>query len=301
MYKREDVEMKNDSRNVLDRWIITRLSQVHNEVVKGVEGYELDKALKSIPLFVDDLSTWYLRRSRDRMKNTDADSIAALSTLRFVIFSFSKIVAPFMPFIAEDLYQGVKTNTDEKSVHLTSWPERIESIGSKIKHMIVKDTVIDDMEKVREIVSLGLEARGAAGIKVKQPLAMLAVNDPENLFSDEQYASLVRDEVNVKTVVSESHRDVPVWLDVNITPELKEEGDYREFLRAVQDTRKQKGLVPKDTPTLIVSCTETEKEFLEKFKSELMRAASLSGIEYAELEGEEIVIGDKKMIISFRM
>ena len=301
MYKREDVEMKNDSRNVLDRWIITRLSQVHSEVVKGIEGYELDKALKSIPLFVDDLSTWYLRRSRDRMKNTDTDSIAALSTLRFVIFSFSQIVAPFMPFIAEDLYQGVKTDTDEKSVHLTSWPERIESIGSRIKHMIVKNTVISDMEKVREIVSLGLEARGAVGIKVKQPLSMLAVNDPENLFSDEQYAALVRDEVNVKTVVSESHRDVPVWLDVNITPELKEEGGYREFLRAVQDTRKQKGLVPKDTPTLIVSCTETEKEFLEKFKSELMRAASLSGIEYAELEGEEIVIGDKKMIISFRM
>ena len=298
MYKRENAEINSDSKNILDRWIIERLKEVYLTVTSGMEGYEIDRALKAIMPFVDDLSTWYLRRSRDRMKEEGEDAIAAVSTLRYVIKYFSQIIAPVMPYLAEELYQGVKTEISEQSVHFTSWPDLSDSLGKKIKDFVSKNTLIEDMLKVREIVSFALEARSAAGIKVKQPLAMLAVKDAGHLLEEGGYISLIRDEVNIKEVVSQSDRETPVWLDTNITPELKEEGDYRELLRAIQDLRKKSGLTPKDRPALHVSCDAPSRDFLEKFKEQLSKAASLLSIEYKENEGEEIFAGDKKFIVA---
>jgi isoleucyl-tRNA synthetase len=295
MYKSESVKMRNDSSNVLDRWIVARLGELCEGVTKAMDSFEIDQALKPVMPFVEDLSTWYLRRSRDRMKDESEDKNLACATLRYVLFRFAQIVAPFMPYIAEEIYRGVRADEDEESVHFTVWPNESESMFEKVKEIFVKNTIISDMEKVRNIVSLALEARSSAGMKVKQPLLTLTVRDDENVVQNDEYASLIRDEVNVKNVVSDITIETPLILDTNITPELKEEGEYRELLRAIQDLRKRKGLTPKDKPKLIVVCDEASKAFIEKFRIQLEKSASLLSVSYEGLEGEEILIGDKKI------
>ncbi len=289
------VQMKNDSSNVLDRWIVARLGELCEGVTKAMDAFEIDQALKPVMPFVEDLSTWYLRRSRDRMKDESEDKNLACATLRYVLFRFAQIVAPFMPYIAEEIYRGVRGNEDEESVHFTVWPNESESMFEKVKEIFVKNTIISDMEKVRNIVSLGLEARSTAGIKVKQPLLTLTVRDDEDVVRNDEYASLIRDEVNIKNVVSDITIELPLVLDTNITPELKEEGEYRELLRAIQDLRKRKGLTPKDKPKLIVVCDEISKTFIEKFRTQLEKSASLLSVSYEGGDGEEIIIGDKKI------
>ena len=293
MYKREGADIKGDSKNILDRWIIERLKQTYADVTGGMEAYEIDRALKAVMPFVDDLSTWYLRRSRDRMKDEGEDSNAAVSTLRYVIKNFAQMIAPAMPYLAEELYQGVKAESDEKSVHFTVWPDLSDSIGEKMKDFISKDTILEDMAKVREIVSFALEARSAANIKVKQPLSMLAVKDADHILEEGGYVTLIRDEVNVKEVIGQSHRETPVWLDKNITPELKEEGDYRELLRAIQDLRKKKNLKPQDKVGLRIDTDENGKKIAEKFKEEIKKTAGIEKIEFTDLENvEKIKAGD---------
>lgn len=294
MYQSSNIPATKDSENVLDRWIIERLRNVCADVTKSMEAYELDQALKPIMPFVEDLSTWYLRRSRDRMKEDGEEKDLACGTLRYVLLRFSQIIAPFMPFLAEELYGGVKESEDEESVHFTVWPNEESSFGEKVKEIFVKYTIIEDMEKVRSIVSSGLEARSSVGIKVKQPLLSLTLKDGDSIVSNEGYATLIRDEVNVKNVIFDPAIESALILDTNITPELKEEGEYRELLRGIQDLRKRKGLTPSDKPKLIISCDETGKKFIEKFRAQLEKTASLLSVSYEGTEGEEIIIGDKK-------
>jgi isoleucyl-tRNA synthetase len=289
------IPMKNNSSNVLDRWIIERLRELCDAVTKAMDAYEIDQALKPVLPFVEDLSTWYLRRSRDRMKEDGEDKDLACATLRYVLFRFAQITAPFMPFIAEEIYRGVRGNEDEESVHFTVWPNESESFSEKIKGIFVKNKIIEDMEKVRNIVSLALEARSKALIKVKQPLLTLTLKGDEEIVLNDEYASLIRDEVNVKNIVSDITIEPILVLDTNITPELKEEGEYRELLRAIQDLRKRKGLTPKDKPKLIIVCDDATKVFIEKYKNQLEKSASLFSVSFEGEDGEEIIIGDKKI------
>jgi isoleucyl-tRNA synthetase len=289
------IPMRNDSGNVLDKWIIERLRELCDGVTKAMDSFEIDQALKPLMPFVEDLSTWYLRRSRDRMKEESEDKNLACATLRYVLFRFAQIVAPFMPYIAEEIYKGVRANEDEESVHFTVWPNENETLGERVKEVFIKDTIIADMEKVRSIVSSALEARSTAGIKVKQPLLSLTLKENEDIVKNDGYTSLILEEVNVKKVIFDSEIELPLVLDTNITPELKEEGEYRELLRSIQDLRKRKGLTPKDRPKLVIFCDDSAKEFIEKFKVQLSKTASLDSIVYEQVEGEEISIGDKKI------
>ncbi|MBI2120271.1 MAG: class I tRNA ligase family protein [Parcubacteria group bacterium] len=278
LYKTEDQSKNQESENVLDMWILARLGELVSEVEEGMEAYELDRATRPFMLFIDDLSTWYLRRSRDRLKGKDGeeeDTKNARVTLRHVLLELSKTLAPFMPFLAEDVYK--RAGGERESVHL----EQI----TKHKLQIPNADVLVQMEEVRKIVALGLEARAKAGIKVRQPLQKFSapIDIPETLHI------FVHDEVNVKEYVKGE-----LSLDTEITPELKEEGMMREFIRNVQDLRKKENLNPADKDrTLIVSTDEAGKSFVQKFETEIKKATLFASLKYGETENDQpINIGD---------
>ena len=214
-------------------------------------------ATRPIRDFVTGLSTWYIRRSRDRFKAGDKEAIA---TARYVFREFSKLIAPVMPFIAEEIYQKVKNIKDVLSVHLEEWPDG----GKTDSH------VLNNMTQVRNIVSLALELRQKANIKVRQPLALLKIKNKD--LSDE-YLEIIKDELNVKKVTVDESISEEVWLDTTLTPELEEEGRVRDAIRSVQEWRKEQGLKPGEVAQYSVS--EGEKEFFAKHSEEIKKATNV--------------------------
>ena len=246
-------------------------------MTEALERYELDRASRPIADFVDDLSTWYLRRSRDRFKgDNEDDRQLALQTTQFVLREFSKLIAPFIPFTAEEIYQKVKGDNSKESVHLEDWPTLVEFDGALIKQM----------QETRQIVSLGLEARMKSGIKVRQPLARLTIG--VNLA--ESFQELIRDEVNVKEIAFQEGQGDSLDLDTEITPELKEEGNMREIMRAIQELRKESGLNVSDRVGLKIETSAEGKNLIEKFKTEISKVAGLSEILFEENDGKDILV-----------
>jgi isoleucyl-tRNA synthetase len=218
---------------VIDRWMQARTAFAVSEVTRYMDAYKLYEATRTVAALFEDLSQWYVRRIRDRARDGDA---AALNTLRHALRTSAQLLAPFAPFLAEEVFQIVRTQDDVVSVHLTEWPESKDSIDTNL---------IAEMALVRSLASEALKLRQQAGVKVRQPLAKLAV--PGKLSSD--LAELLKEEVNVKEVVSGAPE---MLLDTELTPELVRLGDVREFMRALADARKEKGLMPKDMITLTV-------------------------------------------------
>lgn len=257
-----------ESNHILDQWINARMDQLVAEVSNGMENYDMNESTRPFDLFVDDLSTWYLRRSRDRLKDGNAD---AKRTLYMVLKTTAQLLAPFAPFTAEDMWQKLKTENDEESVHLSVWP--------KVKEMDASQAdVIEHMQQVRDICTEGNALRKKLNIPVRQPLAALTAKE-WNL--GDEYSALVMEELNVKTVVSDSE----TLLDTNITPQLKVEGDYRELVRVVQDMRKEKGLMPQDG--IILTIPEKYAEIVEKFGDEMKKTV---GAKEVLVSGNEISI-----------
>jgi isoleucyl-tRNA synthetase len=240
-----------DSKNILDQWIVSRLSELTNTMTTKLDEYKLLEPTRALRDFIDDLSTWYLRRSRDRLKNGDVE---AKQTLYFVLKTISKLIAPLAPFSAEDLYQKLRTSDDMESVHLETWPK----FDSENKE------VIENMEKTRKLVTLALEARSKTNIKVRQPLASLSIK------LDGAYADLIKDEVNVKEVIDKDIEGVE--LDSALTPELVEEGKVRDIIRAIQEMRKEKNLKP--TEKLAYEVPAEEKDLFRKYKEEIVRTTN---------------------------
>ncbi len=256
------------SKNPFDVWIMARLNELQTEITDGMKEYNIPRALANVLVFVDDLSNWYVRRSRRRFsKNEDvADKRNAYVTLYCVLVQLSKILAPFVPFLAEELYQkvtGANFEDPKDSVHLCNWPD-----------LPPKDTeVLDAMSRTRAIITDALALRmqkseTEAPIKVRQPLAKL-VYPGEKLSSF--YEQIIADEVNVKLV--ENGKEM--MLDKTLTPELEREGYARDLIRAIQAARKHAGLnlndhihlslsidLPKESETLVR--TEVLADSLEK-------------------------------------
>lgn len=254
------------SPNVLDQWILSKLTELIKDGTEKFDAYKVFEPARALREFVSELSTWYIRRSRDRFKGDDeSDKQFALATTKHVFLELAKFMAPMTPFFAEDLYQ--KVGGEKESVHLDAWPE-----ASK-----VDSNIIENMKAVRELVTLGLEARQKGNIKVKQPLQSLMVN--KELGGE--YLELIKDEVNVKEVLVGKE----IALDTNITEELKREGDFREFLRSVQGMRKDMNLSPNDIVSLFIP--ETQKGLIMGFEDELKKTA---GIKQVKFEGEETKI-----------
>jgi isoleucyl-tRNA synthetase len=256
MYAHDGVVAKSDSPHVLDRWIIARLNETIRDITAGYTAYELDKATRPLEGLIDDLSVWYLRRSRERVKGQDeADKNLALATLRYVLKNLALLMAPAMPFYAEHLFLSVREEHDAESVHLMAWPKGGE----------VDAVVVGEMSIVREFVTLALEARTKANIKVRQPLPTLYTN----IEIEPEYASIVASEINVKAVIYDASLQDRVRLDTEITPELKQEGNVRELMRAIQDARKEKGLQPEDR--IILAVSDATKALMGAFEIEIAR------------------------------
>lgn len=252
------------SGHILDTWILARLGELVKETTEGYESYQLDKATRSVAVFIDDLSTWYLRRSRDRIKQAPARSGGeGLTTLRHVLHTLACIMAPTTPFFAEYLYQAVRKDTDAESVHLSLWPEPLS----------IEEQLLSDMAHVRAIVSQALKLREIAGIKIRQPLAELKVKTlPEPL------KFLVAEEVNVKTVVVDSKIVEDVQLDTTLTPELKEEGMLRDLVRRVQEWRKSEKFSVTDRPDCELEVSAEEEKVALKHRSHIVAATGLKSL-----------------------
>jgi isoleucyl-tRNA synthetase len=282
--------------NPLDVWIVSRLHQLVDEVDASMQRYDYQAALRPLLPFIDDASNWYVRRSRRRFwkSGNDADKNDAYRTLHYVLVRLAHVLAPFTPFIAEELYQKL---TAGESVHLRDWPERGH----------VDELALERMAFVRELINSGLRQRAASGIKVRQPLQDLFIKGaPTSLDIDNQdtrlaYEQIVTDELNVKAVWINFH-DVPldVHLDLTITPELKREGMMREVVRQVQSARKAAGLQVDDRIVLVLKTADKELQKTIDEHSETITSETLAKL-YKEkvtayeskvkIEGAELNIG----------
>ncbi len=238
--------------HTLDAWVLSELSSVTKTVTESLEKFDVVTAGRAIADFTNDLSTWYVRRSRDRFKNgTDEEKASAIATLGHALLTVSKLLAPFTPHVAEGLYREV--GGEKESVHLDVWP----SAGKNDENLSLQ------MKHVRQACSMGLEKRAKAGINVRQVLAGLEI-EAEWAFED-WMLEIVAEEVNVKKATYEKDDEFEVELDTELTPELKREGAARELTRAVNALRKEAKLTIQDRITLLV-------EGLDGFWKEVMDA-----------------------------
>jgi len=303
-------DVHNASFNPLDEWIVSRVHQLSREVDEHMQRYDLPNALKPILPFIDDASNWYVRRSRKRFwkSEDDSDKHDAYRTLHYVLVQLSLIMAPFTPFLAEELYQKL---TGGESVHLLDWPEAGH----------INELVLQDMNFVREVISEGLAQRAVAGIKVRQPLASVNVYDQHDRLTD-VFQAIVLEELNVKAVEVRHDPELKVdasflenWLkaqsvprfpvaiiDPKITPVLKREGLMREVVRHVQQARKQAGLEVDDRIELALETKSAElqnvlndAELAATIRQETL-AESLNSAEVADFEALVKVEADELTI-----
>ncbi len=291
-------------KHVLDKWILARLGETIRGVTARLDVYAVREAALLIEVFVDDLSRWYIRRSRmrfqpDRRKGGAAardDYAAASATLGYALRTLSLLIAPFMPFYAEALYGSLDAGGDSRSVHLADWPKA----GKELKN----NGILAAMEDVRALAALALAARAAAGIKVRQPLAEAKIRS-EKLEGKEEFLRILADEVNVKCVVIDRGIKDPIELDMRITDELREEGMLRDLVRAIQGLRQEAKYKPKDGITLFVSAAPAVQNILAReertIRSEVgAKSISLKRNEKCDahietrLDTENIWIGIKK-------
>ena len=229
------IDQRQSASTLLDKWIVSRLQGLIEEVKNYLDKFDIVSAAREIEKFtLDDLSNWYIRRSRQRFQRpkTKNELKQASNTLGFVLLELSKVAAPFIPFLSEEIYQNIAGKN--KSVHFEDFPKTQRKLRDK--------KLEEKMEKIKEIVAEGLTKRKEAGIKVRQPLASLKFQISNFKFQNE-LMSLIKDELNVKEVKTENKKGgLKVELDTEITPQLKEEGIVREIVRAIQGMRKSGGL-----------------------------------------------------------
>lgn len=290
LYRNASVEHASapSSDNILDKWILARLSELVELSTQSLDSYKLLEPVRAIKEFIGDLSTWYLRRSRDRIKEGDEE---AKATLYYVLRTLSKILAPFAPFSAEDIWLRLRKEDDAESVHLESWPETGESLLSRLFSSGAghKEKLIASMENVRKIVTLGLESRQKTGLKVRQPLRSFKVRSAP---LSSEYTDLIKEELNVKEIIFDESMSTEALLDIRIDEELKKEGDYRELVRGLQDMRKKIGLTPSDLVSLAVETDEKGTELINQFMEDMKKTVMLRDVEFAGNEGETIQVDE---------
>ena len=300
--KRQNVERKN----LLDKWIVSELQILTKDVNENMEKYELSKTVRLFPKFIDNLSNWYIRRSRKRFwkSEDDSDKKAAYETLHYVLVTLSKLMAPFCPFISEEIYrnlsgchserseesQDLKTRSfadaqDDKncSVHLTDFPVADESL--------IDEKLNEEMEKTRAVITEALQLRAKAGIKVRQPLAELRF---KNYDLRKELIEIIQEEVNVKSASFDKNITEDLELNTEITEDLKLEGQAREIVRFIQEMRKVAGY---EVDNRIIVCYSGMSQVFEKFgdiiaKEVLANELKNENIE-ADLEKEFSVDGEK--------
>ncbi|HNV97266.1 MAG TPA: isoleucine--tRNA ligase [bacterium] len=263
MYKKESDTDFQESDNLLDKWIVLELHELQNQITENLEKYEIKKCIDLISEFILELSTWYLRRSRDRFKDGD---VLAAKTLNYVLKEFVISVAPFIPFSAEYIYKEVYGESE--SVHLLNWPE---------KHKFNKEDnkILEEMNLSRKVVEKIHNLRDQNQIKVRQALSFASYNIGNRELHD-KFLEIIANEVNVKTVKFDKNlKDGDVYLNIEITKELKDDGDLRELVRNINSLRKQANLTIKDFVTISIKSLNTNfvqliKENLENLKKDVL-------------------------------
>lgn len=278
-------EVKDPSehlKNPLDQWIVSRVHQLNTEVEKHMDEYDLPNALKPILPFIEDASNWYVRRSRRRFwkSEDDTDKNNAYETLHYVLVQLSMILAPFTPFLAEELYQKL---TGGESVHLLDWP-----VAGHIN-----EPVVQDMETVRDYVNQALSLRAKERIKIRQPLASVAV---PTLGQFVNFEDILTDELNVKKVVQGSE----LALDFTITPELRREGLAREVVRHVQAARKDAGLNVDDRIRLSLTTDNDELQTaIAEHKDTIANETLANGLDKSTYDYRvEVKVEEARLIVS---
>lgn len=291
-----DGELKDpmsELTNPLDVWIVSRVHQLAEEIEKNMDIYDLPNALKPVLPFIEDASNWYVRRSRRRFwkSGDDTDKQHAYRTLHYVLVMLSIVLAPFVPFLAEELYRKL---TGGESVHLLDWPQ--------VGH--VNELVLKQMAYIREVINEGLSQRAAAGIKVRQPLNKLSIAGAPLSFDsvDGEFVSILKDELNVKVVdMREGGKKQTVQLDTALTPELTREGLVREVIRTVQNARKQAGLEVDDRIVLSLSTTSGQlRTAIEEHRETIIAETLARALTFDQQHAyeEERVIGDAPLTVS---
>jgi isoleucyl-tRNA synthetase len=275
--KKKNVKAQFKTGNLLDEWIISRLNETIREVTDKLDGYDVTGAARAIENFIiNDLSLWYIRRSRKRFAEAE-------NTLRFVLSTLSKLTAPFIPFLSEEIYKETKSrgSKTKNSVHLEDWP--------KADKKLINKKLSQGMERVRGIVALSLAERAKAGIKVRQPLQKLEV--PQKM--DKKLLDLIKEEVNVKQIVFGKR----LRLDTEITPELKEEGQLREIIRNIQEMRKKAELKPKDEISVRYSGSGILNEIIIKNKSFILKEAKIKKLISGEKMESDRFDAEKEVVL----
>jgi len=280
-------ERAGSANALLDKWISARTNELVFAVTEGLDGYDTVRATRAIAEYVDDLSTWYVRRSRGR---TDS---AFFQTLYDSLFAVSKTIAPFMPHLAEVLYKNLVElfgGEAEESVHLAEWPKAKKISGEDT-------TLLEGMRVVRTFASMGLAKRSEVGVPVRQPLAVLRIKDKGlRIKRGRELLEILKDEVNVKEIVFDDLISGDVELDTTITDELKREGIVRVVRRAIQDERKKMNMKVEDGAEIALP-VGTLSVHVEIVKEATMRTGSAVVVKVLDqnlpvsiivIDGEEI-------------
>jgi isoleucyl-tRNA synthetase len=283
-----------ETTNVLDQWVISRMMSLTQEMTKAFDSYDLTAAARPIERFVNELSTWYIRRSRRRFwkSESDSDKISAYYTLYHVLVTVSKLIAPIMPFLSEEMYQHlVKKQYPESpdSVHLTSYPEYESALHNT--------ELENKMNAILEIVEIVRAIRSLSGVKVRQPLSRVVIVPKENFPEfEEDLKEILLDEINVKEILvnptfaggegieTREGNGFVAYLDTNLTLELKQEGIFRDVVRFIQSSRKKAGFDIEDRITIGMSGAPDTIEALKKFESEIKTEALANNVQYTVLE-----------------
>ena len=315
--KHENKNYALKSEHILDKWILARLGEVTASATAMMDAYDIGGAARAIEDFAGDLSRWYIRRSRERFQSAHRsfseggsavakgsgeqavreDHENATRTLRFVLLELSKLLAPFMPFFAEALYQSLKADSYKlkASVHLEDWP-KMNSQPTTHNSQLLKDMV-----EIRRLASLALAEREKAGIRVRQPVAELKLKTPafaclpaealaqaglrmgrqnSKLKTETELLDILKDEVNVKEIVFDENIKNEVELDTTLTHELLDEGWLRDLTRAVQGLRQDAGCEPKDAIHLYAEVPPELRHVIEKNAEQFKCAVNAKFVEY---------------------
>jgi isoleucyl-tRNA synthetase len=283
-FKIQDSKSKALASHLLDRWIISELNCLIRNVDSKLEKYDIYGSTKAIENFIDNLSNWYIRRSRRRFwkSENDKDKKEAYETLCYLLVNLAKLMAPFAPFIAEEIYKNL---TGKESVHLADFP--------KAEKKLIDENLNEQMRLVRKFVKLGLAARARAGIKVRQPLSRMIINE----VVQDDLLGLLRDEVNVKEVVFcgsiakepgvyvEKEGNSMAGVNVVISEDLRLEGEARELIRYIQELRKKAGY---EVDNRITICYQGGSKIFEKFGDMIVRETLATGAIESEGIGFDI-------------
>lgn len=268
--------------SLMDEWILAKLKQVYTEVYNAMEDYDILSASRKIESFVlDDISNWYVRRSRGIFQHPEEkkDLMAASKVLAFVLSETAKLSAPFTPFVAEYIWQELNKTSD--SVHWQEWKMHTKELSDEEKKILKK------METVRHYAAIGLKLRSRASIKVRQPLGQLFVRGD----LDREMTEILASEVNVKQIVKDKKgidgkwvkdQDMDIELNILISPELEQEGNIREAIRHIQGARKDMNLNPSDPIEVFYKIPESMKNMFtgkEQDISKEVGAASIKPLE----------------------